>query len=283
MSWWYCFKEGLDGLARAKMAALIAALTVAVALILIGIFTITTFNLVEIVASLRNRIELEIFVDNSRDEAGIQRLRRQIETMPGVARARYISREEAAEIFRKEFGEGFIDLLASNPLPPSFQITLQKSHQHALAAQQLASKLRALEGVEEVVYRRDFVMRLERYLDFAMIASLVVGLIVGLGSIFVVINHVRLVAYAKRHLIETMQLVGASRFFVRGPFVIQGFIQGLLGGGLAAAFFVLLQKLILAAYADLVRTPVWFMPALIGGGVLLGLAAAHVGVRKHLE
>ncbi|MDZ7411332.1 MAG: ABC transporter permease [candidate division KSB1 bacterium] len=283
MSWWYCLREGLDGLARAKMAALLAALTVAIALILTGIFTLVTFNLVEIVAGLRSRIELEIFVDNGRDEAGIQRLRRQIEALPGVARARYISREEAIAIFRKEFGEGFIDLLASNPLPPSFQITLEKSHQHSMAAQQLAGRLRTLEGVEEVVYRRDFVMRLERYLDFAMIGSLVVGLIVALGSIFVVINHVRLVIHAKRRLIETMQLVGASRLFVRGPFVIQGFVQGLLGGGLASAFFLLLKKFLLADYPDIVRIPAWFLPALAAGGVLLGLAAAHLGVRKYLE
>ncbi|MDZ7266213.1 MAG: ABC transporter permease [candidate division KSB1 bacterium] len=265
------------------MAALLAALTVAIALILTGIFTLVTFNLVEIVAGLRSRIELEIFVDNGRDEAGIQRLRRQIEALPGVARARYISREEAIAIFRKEFGEGFIDLLASNPLPPSFQITLEKSHQHSMAAQQLAGRLRTLEGVEEVVYRRDFVMRLERYLDFAMIGSLVVGLIVALGSIFVVINHVRLVIHAKRRLIETMQLVGASRLFVRGPFVIQGFVQGLLGGGLASAFFLLLKKFLLADYPDIVRIPAWFLPALAAGGVLLGLAAAHLGVRKYLE
>lgn len=283
MSWWYCLKEAFDGLTRAKLAALIAALTMAGALVLMGLFALAAHNFVEIAGSLRSRIELEIFVDNARDESGIQKLRRQIETVPGVAKVKYVSRQEATEIFRKEFGDGFIDLLASNPLPPSFQVALQKSHQHSLAAQQLASRLRALDGVDEVVYRRDFVQQVERYIDFAMLAGLVIGLVVCLGSLFVVINHVRLVAYAKRRTIETMQLVGATRFFVATPLLLQGLFQGIAGSALAWAFFYLLQKFLLSSYPEIIRFPSYFMPALAGFGILLGLVAAYLGVKRYIK
>jgi len=281
--WRYGIKEGFDSLRRAKMAAFAAVLTMAGALIVAGVFMLVTFNLSSIVDTLRSRIELEVFVDNSRDDSAIQALRKQVEKITGVAIVRYVSREEAVEIFRREFGSGFIDLLHSNPLPPSFRLTLQKPYQYGDAAQRIAAQIQSLNGIDEVVYRQDFLRVLDRYVSFAIALDFVIGLIVCLGVVFVVINHVRLVAFAKRSIIETMQLVGASRAFVRTPFLLQGFLHGLLGAALAGIFFYFCEQILLAQYRDLFFVPRFFYAGLFGLGIFLGLFAAYIGVRRFVE
>ncbi|NUO78650.1 ABC transporter permease [candidate division KSB1 bacterium] len=283
MIWWYCLKEGWDGLRRAKMAALITSLTMAGALIVLGIFGLFTFNLTKLVETLRARIEVEVFVDMGKSEADIKELRRAMEKLSGITSVRYVSREEAVEIFRREFGKEFIDLLKANPLPPSFHVTLQKSHQNSEAAQRLANQLQALPGVDEVVYRRDLVKLMDKYVGFAIAIDALVGLVIGLGAFFVVINHVRLVVFAKRRVLETMQLVGANRTFITLPFLLQGFVHGLIGGGLAILFFHLAFRFVLLPYHELLALPAQFYPALGVFGILLGLLAAYIGVRRFVD
>jgi cell division transport system permease protein len=265
------------------MAALIAALTMAGALVVAGVLVLVTLKHAGLVDTLRGPIQLEVFDDNSRDDTAIQALRKQVEKITGVASVRYVSREEAVEIYRHEFGNGILDLLNSNPLPPSFRLALQKPYQYSDAAQRIATQIQLLEGVDEVVYRQDFLSVLDRYISFALALDFLIGLIVFLGVIFVVVNHVRLVAFAKRHIIETMQLVGATRAFVRTPFLLQGFLHGIAGAAMACVFFYLCEQLLLAQYRDLFFIPRFFYAALFGIGILLGLLAAYIGVRRFVE
>lgn len=265
------------------MAALITSLTMAGALIVLGIFGLLTLNLNKLVESLRSRIEVEVFVDMSKSEADLKELRRAMEKVTGIASVRYVSREEAIEVFRREFGKEFIDLLKSNPLPASFHVTLQKAHQNSLAAQRIANQLQALPGVDEVVYRRDLVQLMDKYVGFAIAIDVLVGLVIGLGAFFVVINHVRLVVFAKRRVLETMQLVGANRAFITVPFLLQGLVHGLIGAGLAILFFYLAFRFVLLPYHELLSLPSLFYPALGALGVLLGLFAAYIGVRRFVD
>ena len=283
MSWFYCIKEGFDGILRAKMATLIAIITMAGALTLMGIFALASMNLMALIETLRSRIALEVFIDNGRDEESVVELQKLLQSAPGVASVEYISRQEAAEVFRKEFGDEFLKLLESNPLPRSFRITLAKSHQHSDQAERVAQRLQGVAGVDEVVYRAAFFKQLDRYLGLAAALALFVGLLVCLGSIFVVINQVRLVAYAKRRIIETMQLVGADRFFIHGPFLIQGLIQGICGGALSTLLIQFASRFLFTDFGEIFSLPEGFFTALILSGIVLGLLAAHWGVRRFVS
>ncbi len=283
MIWWYYIKEGWDGLRRAKMAALITSLTMAGALIVLGIFSLLTLNLNKLVESLRARIEVEVFVDMSKSEAEITDLRHALEKVNGVASVRYVSREEALEVFRREFGKEFTALLKSNPLPPSFHITLQKTHQNSVSAQRITNHMQALPGVDEVVYRRDLVQLLDKYVGFAIALDALVGFVIGLGAFFVVINHVRLVVFAKRRVLETMQLVGAHPAFITVPFLLQGLVHALIGSGLAILFFYIVFRFVLLPYQELLTLPTLFYPALGICGALLGMFAAYIGVRRFVD
>lgn len=294
MSWslFYSLREGLDGFRRAKLASFIAIMSMAFALVVAGVLTIITVNLVALVDAVRGRIEFEVFVDNALDKAGSDELRREILAVRGVAEAQFISKEAAAEIFKREFapalpgsqeGQSLLEILDSNPLPASFRISLEKAYQNNAAAQRVASAIEKLRGVDEVVYRRDLAMALDRYVQIALIAGALVGLVFCLGALVLVVNDVRLVIHAKRRLIEIMQLVGATRAFVYRPLLVQGFLQGIVGSLLASGFLYLLYSLLLFQLGTALQLPNFLFVGLIGAGILLGLAASYLGARKYIQ
>ena len=292
MSWsfFYTLREGLDGLRRAKLASFIAMLSMAAALFVIGVFAVAAINLASLVESVRARIEFEVFIDNSLDDGGIEEVRRQLMQVAGVAEVNFISKEQAVEIFKREFGlsggqnsQSILEILETNPLPPSFRISLKKSHQRGEAAQNVAAQIAQLRGIDEVVYRRDLLLTLDRYVRLILVVGLAVGAVFSIGSILLVVNDVRLVIYAKRRLIETMQLVGATAAFVRRPLLVQGFLQGIAGGAIAAASLYLLYRLLVLELGTSLHLSKTLLAILVLAGMILGLLASYWGARKYIH
>jgi cell division transport system permease protein len=298
----YSLREGLDGFRRAKLATFIAIISMSFSLLLIGILVVVAANLVSLVESVRARIEFEVFVDNALDEAAIKELRQQLTKVKGVAEVYFISKEQAVEIFKREFGlrtegpsragdqanENLLEVLETNPLPASFRISLMKSHQRSAEAQRVAGEIEKLRGVDEVVYRRDLFVALDRYVRVIVLVGLAVGLVFCAGSLLLVVNDVRLVIHARRRIIETMQLVGATRAHVRRPLLVQGFLQGAIGGAIAAGCLYILYRLLLLELGTALRlphaTPVEALLAgLIFAGMILGLFASYLGARKYIR
>jgi len=289
-SFFYSLREGLDGFRRAKLASFIALMTMSFALLLLGMLAVAAVNVVTLVEAVRGRIEFEVFIDNGLDKAGINELRRQILAVHGVAAAQFISSAEAAEIFKREFsrasgknGQSFLDALEANPLPASFHITLQKSFQNSASAQRLAQDIGKLHGIDEVVYRRDLAEALDRYVRWTLLIGAMLGLVLCAGAFFLVINDIRLVIYARRRLIEIMQLVGATRGFVRRPLLVQGFFQGAAGGLLASGFIYLAHRLLLFQLGAALSLPKFLFVGLVVVGILLGLTASFLGARKYIQ
>lgn len=288
-SLFYSLREGLDGFRRAKLASFVALLTMTFALILLGVLSVVAVNVSGLVDAMRSRIEFEAFIDNGLDPTEIAALRRKILQVRGVAAAQFISKEEAAAIFKREFarngkdGESFLDALDANPLPASFRITLQKEFQNSAAAQRLVQEMEKLEGVDEIVYRRELAEALDRYVQWTLLIGAALGLVFCAGAFLLVINDVRLVIHAKRKLIEIMQLVGATRGFVRRPLLLQGFLHGALGGLLASGLIYAIHRLVLAQLGTALLLPKFLFAGLIVAGILLGLAASYLGARKYIQ
>jgi cell division transport system permease protein len=160
---------------------------------------------------------------------------------------------------------------------------LLKPYQNSDAAQRLAVEIKKLHGVDDVVFRRDWMLALEQYVNTALAIGAVVGLVFCLGALLLVINDVRLVIHAKRRLIETMQLVGATAAFVQRPLLIQGALQGALGGLIAAAGLYAIYQLSVLQFGAALRLPDFLFTGLIVGGMILGLVASHLGARKHIQ
>jgi cell division transport system permease protein len=283
LGFYYALREGVDGMRRARLASAISILTTTISLVLFGVFVVGTLNVARLVEVMRSRVEFEVFIDNSLEDVETGRLGREIRAVAGVAEAVFISREDAKEIFQKEFGDGFLDLVENNPLPASFRITLAKEFQNASEAARIAGVIDKIEGVDEVVYRRELLSALDKYVGLAVTADLILGVVVFLSSFALVVNVIRLTIGAKRRIIEIMQLVGATHGFVRRPFLVQGFIQGLFGGLGAALVLKLIQRILQGQFGEMIAFPHFLFIELIAGGIFLAMTASFFGVRRYLR
>ncbi len=231
----YSVKEGLAGFQRAKFAVFAATSAMSVALVLIGLFALLSFEAQQVSTWLRQRVgELEMFLAEDIDRTQAQSLHLRAETMPGVLEAEYISKEEAGRIFREEFGEGAEVFLNEPFLPASIKVRVRSSYANPDSLSRLVSEFKSWNRVDDVVFNQPLLVKVQQNIRLLSIAGLLLGTIVVLASIFLVANTIRLTIYARRLLIRTMKLVGATDGFIRRPFIVEGIAQGLLAGVLAA-------------------------------------------------
>ncbi len=287
MSLLFVLREGFGGLRRSRFSGFVATATVAISLILIGIFLIITVNLGKFVQFLRSRVELEVFLDDSFDEIKIQDLTAEIKRVAGVANLTFISKEMAIREFQnlfKEKQDDYFETLGYNPLPASFRVKLQDNYRTAAGAEVVFNALSSLEDIreEDIVYTREYLVILEKYIKFAIAIDFIVGIIVCLSALLLVSNNIRLIILSKNKIIETMKLVGATNFFIRTPLFIQGIAQGFLGGIISALFLYTLLKLASIEIPGFISVD-WRIYLLLANlGILLGFAGSFAAVRRYL-
>jgi cell division transport system permease protein len=279
----YSITEGLKGLRRAKFSTFVSISTIFLSLVLIGIFIIFILNVQRVVTQIQSRMELEVFIDNSYTVTQAENLRQRILHINGIDSARYVSKEEALEIINRQLSQNILEILDENPLPSSFQVKLKPRFRSAAIAQQISAQLRQLEGVDEVFYRQDLLIILEKYMRIFMIGVLGIGLLLGAGAMFLVSNTIKLIIFSRSNVIEIMKLVGATRRFIRRPFVIEGIIQGLIGGLLAALFFYLILKVVKLEIPGLILIDQKSYPFLIILGIIFGFIGSLFALRKFLR
>ncbi len=283
----FIFKEALTGLIRARFAGFVASITVAISLILIGIFLIITVNLGRFANNLRSRVELEVFLDDSLDEIKIQEIADKIRRLDGVQDVIFISKEMAVYEYKnlfKDKQEEYFDALGYNPLPASFRVRLAERYRSSVGAEKVFKALTSVSEIneEDIVFRREFLIMLEKYMKVAIAADFVVGIILCLSALLLVSNNIRLIILTKQKIIEAMKLVGATRFFIRMPLYIQGMIEGLIGGALAALFLYALIKLAAFEIPGYIAVDWRMYLLLVNLGLLLGLAGSFTAIRRYL-
>jgi len=206
-----------------------------VALMMLALFTLLTVNLRNVAQSFRSEIEVDVFVKPDAPEADVQMLRQRLAHMEGVEKVTFVSKENALEEFRQQLGtdSDLLDVLEENPLPASMRLSMKETHRKSEALALLAGYIREQPEVDEVRYGDQWVSRLEQYIKVFTGITAIVGAVVLLSALFVISNTVRLTVMARSRTIEVMRLVGATNWFIRMPFVIEGAVQGALAGGLA--------------------------------------------------
>ncbi len=286
MAFGYIVREGFSGFKRAKLSMIGAIFTITVSLLLLASFTILLINANTVVESLREKVEMEAFLDEQVSTDDITRIRTQLAGVEGVRESRFVSKEEAAAIFKEEFGEDIYKVLSFNPLPASFKISLKDGYRTAVQAEQIYAQIEAIKGVDDVIYRKQLLEMLDqRAMTFLWIAFGVGGFIM-LSSIVLVANTIRLAIYAKRKIIQTMKLIGATRSFIRTPFLLEGLVQGLIGGLLAAGIifglFEYLENWLSVQMSEFARVDPLYYGVVIGFGCLLGLIGSIISIRRFI-
>jgi len=279
----YSMVEGFKGLRRAKFSAFVASSTIFLSLVLIGIFIVFILNIQRVITQIQSRMELEIFIDNSFTMDQAEKLEKKILAVNGIDSARFISKAEAAKIFNQQFGQDIFEILDENPLPASFQAKLKPTFRSAANASKISAQLSQLDGVDEVFYRKDLLTIIEKYIQIFLIVILGIGLLLGTGAVFLVSNTTKLIIFSRINVIQIMKLVGATRRFIRRPFLVEGIVQGLVGGSVAALFFYSLSKAVKLEIPGLILIDQKNYPLLIILGILFGLWGSLLALRKFLK
>jgi len=215
-------------------------------------------------------------------------------SIEGVSQVEFVSKEEALRRFQSRAGvqADLLEGLGENPLPASFELRLEPSWRSKEKLERVASEITGIPGIEEVTYGGQWAEGYARFIELARIVSAALGGVLGFATLLIVANTIQLAIYARRDELEILSLVGASRLFANTPFLLEGLLQGLLGGSLALALLYTLFRLLLPSVAGgwaflLGSVPPQFlsasgMTALIATGSLLGIfgSALALATRK---
>ncbi len=279
----YLLREGLSSVRRTPVASAVTVLTHVAALVLIGGVQLATMQLDTVVEGLRKQVQLEAFLLPTQEPPDAIRAR--IASVAGVEDARYISPVEAAQQFERETGEHVTALLDSNPFPASFRITVGSRSADRASTARIASAIENLAGVDTVMYRQEFVDRIDAIADTTRSVGAGAGIAALVLALLLTANTIRLAIYAKRALIRTLHLVGATGTFIRIPFLLEGTLHGLLGALVACALLgatvTVARPLLPPSFA--VQPPWTFYIIIVALGVALGLVGSFLAVVRFMR
>jgi cell division transport system permease protein len=233
----YLGREAVRSFRLLKGVSIISTLIMSVALMMLALFALLTVNLQALARTFQKEIEIIAFLEDGRGADAVGELQQRLLEQDGVESVSYVSKEEAMQEFRAQLGpdSDLVEVLDENPLPASLRLRLAEGARTSDKLARLAAWMRAIPGIEEVRYGDQWVQRLERYVQVFLLLDVLVGAIVLVSALFVVSNTVRLTVLARERSIEIMRLVGATDWFIRTPFLVEGALQGAAAAGLAMA------------------------------------------------
>lgn len=265
--------------------------TVAVSLFVMGVFLILVMNMNRLAGTLESQVQISVYLSDDIAGGAIDRVEEQLMEMQGIETVTYVSKEEARERLGERLGEQryLLDALdENNPLPNAFELTVKMPEMVPTAAEAIA----AIEGVDEVKYGQDVVEHLFDITRLMRIFGLILMALLAGATIFIISNTIRLTVFARRKEIAIMKYVGATDWFIRWPFLLEGMVLGFVGGIISAIAI----RSFYAAMAAKVYSTLTFFPllpqypfmnyvsgALIAGGMLIGMIGSTISLKRFLE
>jgi cell division transport system permease protein len=243
----YFLRSALGGLRASPMTSLVSVVTIAMALLLIGVFLLLLENMDHVLDRFGDSLVVTVYLENNVSEQDVQAFRNRFSSIEGVVGTVFISKEEALDRFRNRVGDqgGLLDGLDENPLPPSFELSLGEESSSIEALALVAQSIDGIPGVDEVSYAQEWVSGYENFLSLARIIGMALGGVLAFAALLIVANTIQLTIYARRDELDILALVGASRTFAGVPFLLEGLLQGVAGGISAVVLLYVLYELLL--------------------------------------
>ncbi|TET15077.1 MAG: ABC transporter permease [Actinobacteria bacterium] len=240
----YFFSETFTSLKRNFFMGFTAITTVAITLFIVGFFAIIVYDIQGIISSIKSDVELAVYLEDNISEELKEYIEQYIISWEETDAVRYISKEQALERFKKQNeGSDILKEIEGNPLPASFEITLNNPEKIDRVALRFYDKDgNFIEGVDEVIYGKNYVNTL--FSITAIIGTIAFLIIIALllAAVVLIFNTIRLSIYARRKEIEVMKLVGATNWFVRIPFLFEGFFEGFAGSVVSIILLYFINK-----------------------------------------
>jgi cell division transport system permease protein len=273
---------------RVRSSYITSVISIAMVLLMLGTLGLLLVNAKKLSDTTRESFTVSIFFKDSVDDASILRFKAELESREFIKSVGFISRDEAAESFQQELGEDFVEFLGYNPLPASLDVKFNSSFTEESDFEKLEKEWMANSMVAQIDYPRNLINKIVDNMRKLSWFFLAFSAILAFIAITLINNTIRLAMYSKRFLIRTMQLVGATRGFIRRPYVWSGIVQGFLGGVIAilllggAVYWGEQEIPELRQMRDLKLLGI-LAAAILAGGIFLSWICTFFAVRKYLN
>ncbi|MCD6305708.1 MAG: ABC transporter permease [Deltaproteobacteria bacterium] len=278
---------------RNRAVHLLSLGTMVACLLILGAFLILFGNLSNWVGQWGSTLSMSIYLKDGVSDYKRDKIDAFIRALPGARIRRFISKEDAIEELKAALGEegGFLERLTHNPLPASYEVVFETADSNRMDTEEIKARLLGLDGVADVQHSRQWVKRLEGFLHIVRLVGTVIGGLLCLCVVFMVTNAIKLTIYSRRDEIEILKLVGATDWFVKLPFLLEGAVLGFFGGGLTilALFLGYLglcsKKIYLLGPTPLefVFLPGQYVAVFVSVSMVLGIVGSFIAIGRFIE
>lgn len=287
----YFIQETLRSLRRNSWMSFASIGTVAVSLFVLGVFLLLVLNMNRLASSLESQVQISVYLTDGLSERARKDIASDIEALQGIEEIRYVPKEEAKERLEKRLGDQkyLLDALGEkNPLPDSFEVVLKSPD----LVETAATAIERMDGVEQAKYGQDVIEHLFAITRLIRIFGLALMVLLAGATLFIISNTIRLTVFARRKEVAIMKYVGATDWFIRWPFLLEGMVLGFVGGVLAAvalqSFYAAMASKIyetLAFFPLLPQSPYMYYvsAAILISGMGIGALGSTISLKRFLK
>lgn len=291
----YFAERAFINLRQNLLVTLLTIGTITLAFLILSLALLIYVNLERVTENWSDRVQVTAYFDNNLSASELAALKSKIRALEGTADIQYVSQEEA---FKKFYGrlkgqEALLDGVSPDILPASLEIHLKKANRDSASVALYVERLKNIPLINEVQYGEEWVKRFSHFMDLIRFAGILVAGFIVLAVVFIVANTIKLTIYTRKDELELMGLVGATRLFIKIPFLIEGVVQGAVGSALAILFLLGVYLAFLqnadfffsfsAMGAGLLFLPLSYLVSLVFAGAALGFLGSLASLKRFIS
>lgn len=287
----YFIKEVYTSFKRNIWMTLASIFTVVLSLFILGFFSIVILNLNKMADTLESQVQISVYLKDDLSQEEIDETKETLSKIEGLQDIKFTTREEAMENFKERLGDQqfLLDALDdTNPLPDSFSLTVTSPQQ----VKTIADTVVALDSVESASYSQDIINHLFNLTHLIRLIGVALIILLTGAAIFIISNTIRLTVFARRKEIAIMKYVGATDWFIRWPFLLEGICLGFIGGGLATIFlYIVYNQVTQEIYEAMAFFPLipqhpfinYISLAILVTGIIIGALGSTISLKRFLK
>jgi cell division transport system permease protein len=285
----YYIHEGFKNIWTNGFMSIASIGVLTICLLLVGSSILVSINVNKLIAQVASKNQIMVYLKDSLDQKGIDNVKQQIESLGNVKDTTFVSRQQALDALKKQFGDQsqLLSGMGNDFLPNAYQVEIYDMKTYS----QTARQLRSITGVERVNDNSAVADKLAKIKFYIGLAGIILFLFLGVSSLFLISNNIKLAVFIRRREINIMKFVGATDGFIRWPFVVEGIFIGVISGVLGILLsWLIYEKLITVLFSVLNVTPVnfgavsaFFWACYVLSGILVGVAGSFISMRRYLK
>jgi len=291
----YFCNRAIANLRQNVFVSVVTVGTIALALLIASLFLLVYVNLAGMAEGWSDKVQVTAYFDAEPAPLAVAALKGRAQAIAGTARVVFVSQVEAEKRLRSRLKgqEALLEGISPEVLPASLEISLDKEHRDNESVASYVAKLKQIPGITEVQYGEEWVRRFNSFMNLFRLMGMLLGGFLTVAVLFIVSNTIKLTIYARKDELELLGLVGATRFFIKAPFLIEGVLQGAAGAvisllALLGCYFAFLKNAgnflgVNPASAGLSFLPATHLAAIVLGGVLLGFIGSATSLKRFVN